>query len=107
MTEFRWKLSFQPGLSQPVSPTTVNSYRSITFGLFKHRFAKFIFLSCAGIAATDDCADATLEEVGSSQRQISLLSQKNLKILHKDKDAKIRYCILQSFCNFLVLSNQI
>ena len=81
MAEFRWKLSFQPGLSQPVSPTTANSYRSITFWLFRHR--QSFFFSCAGIAATDDCADATLEEVGSSQRQISLLS------LHKDKDAKI------------------
>ena len=43
-TECRWKLSFQPGLSQPVSPTTVNSYRSITFGLFRHRQSLFFQL---------------------------------------------------------------
>ena len=44
MAEFRWKLSFQPGLSQPVSPTTANSYRSITFGLFRHRQSLFFQL---------------------------------------------------------------
>ena len=101
MAEFRWKLSFQPGLSQPVSPTTANSYRSIIFGLFRHRFAKFIFSVVLGLLLQTTVLMPLL-------RRWALPRYRSLYCLcTTTKTQKFRYCIWQSICNYQDLSNQI